>query len=72
MTIKEKLILLQNIMDLGEGDLEPEVLLEDLEEWDSIARLSFLTTVKKISGKTMTVQDFENLKTVQDICDYLE
>lgn len=72
MTLEEKLDLLGNIMDLDEGELEPSLSLQDLEEWDSIARLSLVTTVKKLCGKIMTVQDFENFKTVQDICDYLE
>lgn len=72
MEIKEKLAALEDIMELDEGTLTPDLLLEDLEEWDSLAALSYVVMMgdefkKKVSGK-----EIRAFKTVQDILDTME
>ena len=48
------------------------MLLEDIEEWDSLSSLSLTVEVKKKYGNNLTTEEIKTFKTVQDICDYLE
>lgn len=72
MDNKKKFALLEEIMELDEGSLSPEMVLDDIEEWDSLAALSYVVMMedefkKKISGK-----EIRAFKTVQDILDTME
>ena len=72
MTIEEKIALLEDLMELDEGELDINADLEDVEEWDSLTKLSLMATIKKLYGKAITVEELKNFKTVKDICNYLE
>ena len=73
MDLKEKLEYLEEIMDYeDEGNLKADMLLEDIEEWDSLSSLSLTVEVKKKYGNNLTTEEIKAFKTVQDICDYLE
>ncbi len=68
MTKEEKLAMLEEVMDLDEGDLEEDALLEDIDEWDSLSVLTLISEMKKrfdISLSTLQIREF---KTVLDIC----
>lgn len=70
--MKELLAMLEEIMDLDEGTLEANTVLEDLEEWDSLSALSLMAEAKKSYGKKLTVNDINSFVTVQDIINYLQ
>lgn len=72
MKLEEKLQVLEEIMELDEDTLKPEMALEDIEEWDSMSKLYLVSYVKKNLQKRLSVEEIKNFKTVQDICDYLE
>ena len=72
MTIEEKIALLEDLMELDEGELDINADLEDVEERDSLTKLSLMATIKKLYNKAITVEELKNFKTVKDICDYLE
>ena len=73
MDLKEKLEYLEEIMDYeDEGNLKADMLLEDIEEWDSLSSLSLTVEVKKKYGNNLTTEEIKTFKTVQDIFDYLE
>lgn len=72
MSKQEKIRMLEEMMELGEGDLEPGTVLEEIDEYDSFFKLYLVTYVKKEMEKRLTVAEIEEFKTVQDICDYLE
>ena len=72
MDIKEKLAKLEDIMELDEGTLRPETLLEDIEEWDSLAALSYVVMMADDFGKTITGAEIRAFKTVQDILNTME
>ena len=72
MDIKEKLAKLEDIMELDEGTLTPETLLEDIEEWDSLAALSYVVMMADDFGKTITGAEIRAFKTVQDILNTME
>lgn len=72
MNTAEKLAALEEIMELDPDTLKPEMKLEDIEEWDSLAALSYVVLMgdefnKKISGK-----EIRAFQTVQDIMDTME
>ena len=72
MTDQEKLAALEDIMELDEGSLTPEACLDDIEEWDSLAALSYVVLMgdefkKKVSGK-----EIRAFQTVQDIMNTME
>lgn len=72
MTIKEKILFLEDIMELDEGELDINSQLEDIEEWDSITKLALMAAIKKKYNKVITVDELKSFQTVKDICDYLE
>ena len=67
MTNEEKLQLLEEILELPEGELREDILLDDLEEWDSMARLSLIVLMEDEFGKKITRSEVMNYKTIQDI-----
>ena len=72
MELNKKLELLEEIMELEEGELSLDMKLEDLEEWDSLTKLALMAAIRKLMGKTISVDELKAFKTVQDVCDYLE
>lgn len=72
MTQEKKLALLEDMMELEPGSLTPETVLEELEEWDSIALLSFMALMDEEFGKTMTGGSLREMKTVSDLLAVME
>jgi len=72
MELKEKLALLEETLDTEEGVLTPETVLDDLEEWDSIAALSLIVMLDEHFGKTISGNEIKALETVTDILNYME
>lgn len=68
MTIEEKLAMLEEVMDLDEGDLKEEDVLEDIEEWDSLSILTLISEMKKKFDISISTQQIKEFKTVEDIC----
>ena len=71
MSLEEKLELLEEIMDY-EDSLGVDMVLSDLEEWDSLSTLALAAKVKELYGENLTNVEIQNFKTVKDICDYLK
>ncbi len=62
--IKELNEIMQRDMPLHDNDL-----LEEIEEWDSLATLSVLEMFDIEFGISLTVEDLREIKTVQDLID---
>lgn len=71
MTTEEKIAMLEDIMDLDEGTLTVNSVLDDLEEWDSLGKLSLIVEAKQQFNKVLLAETIRSFKTVNDICDYL-
>lgn len=71
MSLEEKLELLEEIMDY-EDSLGVDMVLSNLEEWDSLSTLALAAKVKELYGENLTNDEIQNFKTVKDICDYLK
>ncbi len=71
VSLEEKLELLEDIMDYDDT-LKPEMVLADLEEWDSLSTLALAAKVRELYGTNLTSDQILQFETVQDICDYLK
>ena len=71
VSLEEKLELLEEMMDY-EDSLGVDMVLSDLEEWDSLSTLALAAKVKELYGENLTNDEIQNFKTVKDICDYLK
>lgn len=72
MTNKEKLQLLEEIMDLEEGTLREDMLLSDIDEWDSISLLSFMAMMDDEFGKVVKGKDIKEKKYVSELLEMME
>ncbi len=72
MTNAEKIKLLEEMLELSDGELQEDAVLEDLEEWDSMSRLSLIVLMEDEFGKKINRSDVMNYKTVQDILKAME
>ena len=70
MSREELIKELEEILETEET-LDESTLLEDIEEWDSLAKLSLMAFAKKEFTKTLTAEQIKSFATVKDICDAL-
>lgn len=71
MDVKQKLAMLEEMMELDDGTLAPETSLEDVEEWDSLAALNFVVLMKDEFNKTISGQQIRAFETVKDMLDIM-
>lgn len=67
MMEKEQIVAgLKDLLET-ETDLSEETVLDDIEEWDSLASISVLAFFKQKMGLKIEAQALKNCKTVGDI-----
>lgn len=67
--MSDKIKKLEELFEMQEGTLKADTRLEDLEEWDSMTRLSFIVMMEDDYGKKVSRAEILDFKTVQDILD---
>lgn len=72
MNEEEKIALIEETMELDEGELKIDSVLSDYEEWDSLSKLSLMALSKQKFNKTLTADTLRGFVTVKDICDWME
>ena len=72
MTLQEKLEKLEEIFDVEEGSISPDMSLDDIEEWDSLAALSYVVMMTDDFNKKVSGAEIRAFKTVQDILNTME
>jgi len=72
MELTKKLSLLEDTLDTDEGVLKPETVLDELESWDSLSKLSLIVMLDEEFGRKISNTEIKNLKTVADILAYME
>lgn len=72
MDLREKLALIEEVLDVEAGALTPETLLADVEEWDSIAALSLIVMLDEKFEKTVSGAQIKALASVSDILAYMD
>lgn len=72
MTNERKMELLAEIMDLSPDALSPDTVLEELDEWDSIALISFIAMMDDEFGKVVKGTEVKEKKTVAELMAMME
>ena len=67
MSEQEKLTLLEETIEANEGSLKPEMLLSEVEDYDSMAKLAIIVMIEDEFGKKITGTDVKAFKKVRDI-----
>ncbi len=71
METKKKLQLLEEMLELDDGSLSPEMDLSEIEEWDSMAKLSLILLMDEECGKKLNGEVIKSFQTIQDILNYM-
>ena len=67
----EVLNQIEEVLDVNEGTLQMEMKLEDVEEYDSMAKLSLIVMSDDDFDKKLTAEQLNDFKTVGDIVTFL-
>ena len=67
MTEREKLALLEDMLELDEGDLTIDTELDDIDEYDSMAKLSLIVLMEDEFDVKLTGDMIKGFETVGDI-----
>ncbi len=63
--------LLEEVLDLEDGEFDEDTNLEELDEWDSLAKLSLMAEAKKTFGVMISAEEMKSFVTVGDIVRFL-
>ena len=72
MTNAEKIALLEEVMELEEGTLQQDDVLEEYDEWDSVTILGIISLIDEEFGNTVTGKEVRDIKTVSGLLDMME
>lgn len=67
MTEQEKITLIEETLELDEGTLSADTVLSDVEEYDSMAKLSLIVMMDDEFGVKLTGEMIKGFETVADI-----
>ena len=67
MTNQEKIALLEETLEIDEGTLTEDMLLEEVDEYDSMAKLSLIVMMDDEFGVKLTGDMIKGFQTVGDI-----
>ena len=72
MTNDEKMRLIEETLELDANTLTEDTVLADVEEFDSMAKLSLIVLMDDEFEKRLTGEMIRKFKTVQDILDFMD
>ncbi len=69
MDLNEKIALLEETLEVDEGTLTPDTVLADLDEYNSMAKLSLIVMMEDECDKTLAGATIRPFVTAGDILD---
>ena len=72
MTLEEKMALIEDALEVDEGSLKADMALDDIEQYDSMTKLSLIVMMDDEFGVRVTADMVRGFKTVQDILDLMK
>ena len=72
MTNEKKLELLADTFDCDVEDLSADISLDELDNWDSMTKLSLIVLMDDECDKTLTSDQIKAFKTVGDVMAFME
>jgi acyl carrier protein len=71
MTNQEKIALLEDMLELDNGTLAEDTELADVENWDSMAKLSLIVLMDEEFSKKLSGEQIKAFITITDILDFM-
>lgn len=71
MDKKEKIKLLEEIMELEEGTLNEDSVLAEYDEWDSLTVISYMSLMDSKFHKNVSIEQIRKFETVSDAVDVM-
>lgn len=72
MSEQEFIELFRSILDNPNEEIDMDTEFRYLDDWSSLAGVSFIAEAKNRLGKTIAVADFKNAETLQDLYNLLK
>ena len=72
MDNEKKLRLLESVFEMEEGEITPDLHLDDMENWDSVTKLALIVMVEDEYGKLLSSDNIRSLNCIEDIMTYME
>lgn len=72
MTQEEKIAMLEDMLELDGGTLEPTTELGSISEYDSMAKLSLIVLMDDEFGKKLTGEKLRQFRTIKDVLDFMD
>lgn len=72
MTTPQKITLLEDLFEIESGIITPETNLKDINEYDSMSKLSLIVMMDDEFGKKLTGEQILKFTTIKDILDFME
>lgn len=71
MSVQEKIELLEDMLEVDEGALTEDMMLEDIDEWNSLAYLSFSVLLSDEFDKKVPASEIKTYQSVKDLLDVM-
>lgn len=71
MSVKEKFELLEDMLELDEGTLKEDMMLEEIDEWNSLAYLSFSVLLSDEFDKDVPASQIKKFESVKELLDIM-
>lgn len=71
MTNQEKIALIEETLEIDGGTLNENTLLADVNEYDSMAKLTLIVLCDEEFNKKLTGEQIRSFVTVKDILDFM-
>lgn len=72
MNEQEKIAAIADILEVEESEINKDTLLNDIETWDSVAVLSFISIMNDEFNKFPNAMEIRGYKTVGDLMAVME
>ncbi len=72
MSLEEKIALLEETFETEEGTLSEATVLDELEEYSSLTKLSLIVMMEDEFGVKLTSEEVRNFKTIGDILEKMK
>lgn len=71
MSEQKKIALLEEAFEMDEGELAADMVLDEIEEYNSMAKLALIVLMSDEFDKTLTSDQIKSFVTVKDILDFM-
>ena len=68
----EKIALIEDALNVDKGTLKENTILSDLEEFDSVAKMSLIILCQDEFGKKLSFETLKEFQTLKDILIFMD